>query len=131
MREKGNQQAVINERFCGANMPAVNVDRVGDSYECVERNSERENDARSSRVVFDAERMDQRSEIPKQKIAVFEIAEDSKVRGQADQQNEALFRFILGREDPFGDEPVDQRDQPQQQDERRVPCCVEYVAGDY
>lgn len=43
MREKRDQQAVIDERFCGANMPAVNVDRVGNSYECVERNAEREN----------------------------------------------------------------------------------------
>ena len=130
VREKRHEQGIIEEvarRQCATQ---IHIKRVRHCCEGVERNADWQHDVELRRRVVHANRARGCREVVQQEIAVLEVQQHAEVRNHRQQHPRAPRDRTLGFHQALRRVPVDHGRNPQQQDEWRVPGCVENVAED-
>ncbi|HZT34388.1 MAG TPA: hypothetical protein VFA15_00600, partial [Nitrososphaera sp.] len=80
-------------------------------------------------MIGDSQRSKQHGEIIDEKRPILQVAKKPKIDGKAQEEHSAFSSLCFAADHPLGDEPIDERRRPQQQNEHRISGCVKEIAG--
>ena len=128
LREESHEQGKIEEVPAGLQPAAIDIDRVAERLERVERDADRQNDPEGAGV--ETQRAEENLQRLDEEVEVLEEPEESEIADETDhQQHLAAVRRSRVRQSPRDGVIHDRRDD-QQGGETPVPVSVEVVAGD-
>ena len=128
LREKGNGQDEIAQRFRGLHHAAINVERVGEGVEGVERDADRQKNVEMRRLIDDADLRHEPFEILEQEISVLEEPQHAQIHADAGHQPDAPRMASLGLGDSGAEPKIHRGGGKEQRGKGRIPGAVENVA---
>ena len=108
--------------------PTVQVDRVAQRLERVERDPDREDDRQERRVLREPEKARRPVDAVEEEVEVLEDRQQPQVGHHADRQPRLLPPRVVRVDDPHADDVVDERRERDEPEEAPVPPPVEQVA---
>ena len=128
MREEADVEEDIDERFGRLDLPAIDVDDVGERVESEERDCDRERHLDEADRGIDSERRQGVDQLGREEVPIFEIAEQAEISGHRNPQHRAA-------QDPVGEpskkkrrKVVSKRACKQERDEFHLPIGIEIIA---
>ena len=129
-REEAHEERVVEEPLRGREHAAIDVDRVGQRLERVERDADRQDHVQRRRRPLDSGETERGREVLQEERGVLEVGEQPQVRRHARDQPPAAHRRIRGGRHPARDEPVDHRRDADQEAVLDPPGGVEHDRQD-
>ncbi len=128
VREEGHVEAVIEQAARCRNAPAIDIDHVRQTFERVERDAYRQDDAERDRLEVDAGEPREVDRVVGEELGVLEETEGAKIDRDRRRQDQLAPSLLFHPFHPARGDPVEAGGGNDQQHEERIPRAVEEVA---